>query len=248
MKMTKKILGFALAVCMAATSFMLPQTVTTKQAEAAKEKTYSNAYFSITVPASWAGKYTVYQSNKWNGIGFCSKKCYEESKGNMGTLFSVVAYTDDSYKEMPDYTILKKSGSQTYVKEEPTDVQYDGLSKAAIKEYSSLFKDRDKICATLKVTAPPKKAALKSVKNVSGKKAKVALEAKVAGAAGYEVAYATSKKFTGAKSKFTNKTAVTITKLKAGKTYYFRTRAYKTVNGKKIYSAWSRVKNIVIKK
>ena len=46
------------------------------------------------------------------------------------------------------------------------------------------------------MTAPPKKAALKSVKNVSGKKAKVSLEAKVAGAAGYEVAYDISKKFT----------------------------------------------------
>ena len=40
----------------------------------------------------------------------------------------------------------------------------------------------------------------------------------------------------GSKSKLTSK-----------KTYYFKVRAYKTVDGKKIYSAWSTVKSIKIK-
>ncbi|MBR6567367.1 MAG: fibronectin type III domain-containing protein [Clostridia bacterium] len=74
----------------------------------------------------------------------------------------------------------------------------------------------------------------------------------VSGATGYEVVYSTSKKFT----KKTTKTATikkaktkktTIKKLKKGKKYYFKVRAYKTVDGKKIYGALSSVKNVKIK-
>ena len=38
-------------------------------------------------------------------------------------------------------------------------------------------------------------------------------------------------------------TSKVLTKLKAGKTYYVKVRAYKTVDGKKIYSSWSKVKS-----
>ncbi len=59
---------------------------------------------------------------------------------------------------------------------------------------------------------------------------------------GYEVQYSTSKKFSSAKTKkvTSNKTtSVTLKSLKAKKTYYVRVRTYKTVDGKKYYSAWS---------
>ena len=39
----------------------------------------------------------------------------------------------------------------------------------------------------------------------------------------------------------------TIKKLTKGKKYYVRLRTYKTVNGKKIYSDWSAVKNVKVK-
>ncbi|MBR5451989.1 MAG: hypothetical protein IKV36_03225, partial [Clostridia bacterium] len=64
---------------------------------------------------------------------------------------------------------------------------------------------------------------------------------------GYEVQYSTSSKFTTktTKTKTITKnttTKTTITKLTAKKTYYVRVRTYKTVNGKKYYSAWSAAK------
>ena len=62
---------------------------------------------------------------------------------------------------------------------------------------------------------------------------------------GYQVQYSTSKKFTGAKTKTLTSyktTSVTLKSLKAKKTYYVRVRTYKTVNGKKYYSAWSSYK------
>ena len=36
-------------------------------------------------------------------------------------------------------------------------------------------------------------------------------------------------------------------KLKKGKRYYFKVRAYRTVNGKKVYSSYSAVKSVRVK-
>ena len=60
---------------------------------------------------------------------------------------------------------------------------------------------------------------------------------------GYEVYYATSKSGKYTKAKTTTSTSTTITKLATGKTYYFKVRSYKTVNGKKVYSSYSDIKN-----
>ncbi len=95
------------------------------------------------------------------------------------------------------------------------------------------------------------KPAIKSVKNVKGKKAKVTLKKKIKGANGYEIRYSLKKTMKSAKKatiKKANTLKVTISKLKKSKTYYFQARAYKTVNGKKYYSSWSGKKKVKIKK
>ena len=69
-------------------------------------------------------------------------------------------------------------------------------------------------------------------------------------ATGYEIQYATNSKFRGAKkvTVTNNKTdKKTISKLSGKKKYYVRVRTYKTVNGKKIYSSWSKVKSVKTK-
>lgn len=71
---------------------------------------------------------------------------------------------------------------------------------------------------------------------------------KVAGAKGYQLQYATSKKFKAKKTKSTTKTKYTVKKLKKKKTYYVRVRAYTISNGKKVYGKWSSVKKVKIKK
>ena len=43
------------------------------------------------------------------------------------------------------------------------------------------------------------------------------------------------------------KTAVTVSKLKSGKKHYVRLRAYKLVNGQKVYSEWGKVKKVKVK-
>ena len=68
---------------------------------------------------------------------------------------------------------------------------------------------------------------------------------------GYQIQYSTSKKFYKSKTKtvtFSKKTlSKTVSKLKSKKKYYVRVRAYKTVDGKKIYGSWSKVKTVKVK-
>ncbi len=88
-----------------------------------------------------------------------------------------------------------------------------------------------------------------SVKKVTGSKKTVAVTwSKVSGVNGYEVQVATDKKFKKDKKTVTVKkqktTKTTIKKLKAKKKYNLRVRTYKVSNGKKVYSAWSKVKTV----
>ena len=62
---------------------------------------------------------------------------------------------------------------------------------------------------------------------------------------GYQIVCATDKKFSKNVKKVTVSASTltkTVTGLKKGKTYYVKVRAYKTVNGKKIYGLYSSVK------
>ncbi|MBR1692209.1 MAG: hypothetical protein IJ711_05465 [Lachnospiraceae bacterium] len=67
---------------------------------------------------------------------------------------------------------------------------------------------------------------------------------------GYQISYSTSKKFKKAKKitikGYKNKSR-TIKQLKSRKNYYIKIREYKTINGKKYYGNWSKVKKIKIK-
>ena len=66
----------------------------------------------------------------------------------------------------------------------------------------------------------------------------------------YEISYSTDKKFKKAVTrKNTTKTSYTISKLKKGKTYYVRIRAYKVDStGKKVYGKYTSVKKVKVSK
>lgn len=91
------------------------------------------------------------------------------------------------------------------------------------------------------------KVSWKSVKNIKSGKV-VASWKKVVEADGYQIQYATNKKFKKAKSKTVKSTSVTLKKLKKKKTYFVRVRAYKVADGKKAYGKWSASKKVKIKK
>lgn len=93
------------------------------------------------------------------------------------------------------------------------------------------------------------KSNLNSAKSTSKKKIKASWS-KVGGASGYQVMWSTYKNFSknyktkSVTSKYLSKT---VTAAQSKKTYYVRVRAYKTVNGKKVYSPWSNTKKVKTK-
>lgn len=100
----------------------------------------------------------------------------------------------------------------------------------------------------LTTATKPATPTLKSVSNSSGK---VTLKwSNVSGESGYQVYYSTSKNgsYEKMKSVSTDTLKYTTSKLTAGKTYYFKVRAYVKVDGKVIYGAFSEIKSIAIKK
>ena len=93
------------------------------------------------------------------------------------------------------------------------------------------------------------KVKIKSLKALKKHKIKITY-VKKKGADGYQVCWAKNKKFKNNKKYTTKKStssAVTINNCKKGKKYYFKVRAFKYVDGVKIYGKWSSVKSVKCK-
>ena len=104
---------------------------------------------------------------------------------------------------------------------------------------------------TAQPAAPKNNKKVNVASAKAGKKSVKVTWKKVKGIKGYQIQYSTNKKFKkGNKTitvKSTKSTSATIKKLKSKKIYYVRMRTYKVVNGKKVYSAWSKAKSVKVK-
>ena len=141
-------------------------------------------------------------------------------------------------KNQTTKTILSKlkEGSTYYVR-------IATYKNTGSKIYSSWSKAK-------KVTIRPTGTSLSGVTNTGSGKVKVTwLRNK--SATGYRIQYSTDSKFkknvTTVNISKNQTTKVTLSKLKKGKTYYVRIATYKNVRNK-VYSSWSKVKKITIKK
>lgn len=102
--------------------------------------------------------------------------------------------------------------------------------------------------ATLNSPTSPKAT---TVKATAAKKAFTAKWTKVAGVTGYQVQYSTNAKFskvTTKNVKGAGKVLLAVKSLKGGTKYYVKVRTYKTIGGKKYFSAWSAAKAVTTKK
>ena len=120
-----------------------------------------------------------------------------------------------------------------------------------LSKYKVTIKFKGNYSGTKKLyfTIVPPKTTVKKL-TAGKKKITVNITKKSAQVTGYQIQYATNKKFSGAKSKTISSyktTKVALTGLSAKKYYYVRVRTYKKVSGKTYYSGWSTLKYVKTK-
>lgn len=111
---------------------------------------YRVSDFSLKLPDSWKNNYIVEKADKKKDfyVAFYAKKCYKKNK--QGWLFSIEKYRDESYQDMPSYELVGKWNGVYYVAVFPTDVQFEGAAKAAVKQYQKLSRSVEKVARSLR--------------------------------------------------------------------------------------------------
>ena len=160
-------------------------------------------------------------------------------------------YTSTAYNgsdKEPGVAIQDASGNDLT---EDVDYTLDYYNNLTVGKATVIVSGKGKyagVIAGVRFTIKPKTVTVKSVKKASSRKLNIVWASHKTQTTGFQIRYATTKKFKSGTYKtvtLTSKSATSkaLTKLKAGKTYYVKVRAYKTVDGKKIYSSWSKVKS-----
>ena len=158
---------------------------------------------------------------------------------------SKTSYTYDGKAKKPTVKVLNAKGK--VLKSSNYTVKYSNNVKAGKATVTIKFKG--KYTGTIKATytIKPKTTAITGATR-NGSKVALIWKKQATQTSGYQIQYATDKKFTKDKQIVTvsgaKKTSKTIKNLSENKNYYFRIRTYKTVSGKKIYSSWSKAKLI----
>ena len=143
-----------------------------------------------------------------------------------------------SYKKSTDSSWSSKSTTDTSVK--LADLSDGAKYKIKVVSYKTV--SEDEYYSTGKSTSIYTLQKVENVKVVtSGTNVKVSWS-NIAGESGYEISQSTRKNKTEIVSTY-NTTSGEFKTISArkGKTYYYKVRAYKAVDGKKIYGAWSKV-------
>lgn len=114
--------------------------------------TSSQVGFSLTLPASWAGQYSVVPSAA--SVLFLHKESAEQTGGAGGVLFSIIRYdgklAPGDVVGAGERYLVAQTDAYSYVLADPSDVEYTDASKAG---YQALAADIDGIGKT--VTAVP---------------------------------------------------------------------------------------------
>ncbi|SOB71250.1 Calcineurin-like phosphoesterase domain, ApaH type [Anaerobutyricum hallii] len=150
------------------------------------------------------------------------------------TTFTINTYRTDTEEKIDEtFSIAKVNESEN--KNQTEDKKQPATEK----------KDTTK---PIETAIAPKKAVLKKVKATGKKKVKIIVKKTSEKINGYEVILSTKKNFKKAKKVTTKENVVIVKKLKAGKKYFVKVRAFKKVGNKKIYGKYSTVKKVIVKK
>ena len=163
------------------------------------------------------------------------------NKVSGATGYRVYQY-DSKTKSYKLLTSLKGKNSYT-VKKLKSGTVYN----FAVKAYTKQSDGTVYWGSSVKVQFATKPAATDiALKSAAKKTAEISWN-KVSGASGYQIYYASSKDGDYKKLKSTTALSYKKTGLKSGKTYYFKVRAYKKVDGKTVYGAFGKIKSVKVK-
>lgn len=155
------------------------------------------------------------------------------------TTFTINTYRTDTEEKIDEtFSIAKVNESDN--KNQTDNTQTDNKKQPTTAKKNTT-KPAEKAVA-------PKKAVVKRVKALGKKKIKITVKKSPEQVSGYEVTLSTKKNFKNAKKITTKKNVITVKKLKAGKKYFVKVRAFKKVGNKKIYGKYSTVKKVIVKK
>ena len=155
------------------------------------------------------------------------------------TTFTINTYRTDTEEKIDEtFSIAKVNESDN--KNQTDNTQTDNKKQPTTAKKNTT-KPAEKAVA-------PKKTVVKKVKALGKKKIKITVKKSPEQVSGYEVTLSTKKNFKNAKKITTKKNVITVKKLKAGKKYFVKVRAFKKVGNKKIYGNYSTVKKVIVKK
>ena len=184
---------------------------------------------------------------------------------------STVILAWDKYDSADSYLILRrkmgesrftqiattKELSYTYTEAFPSATYYYSVQAVSTKWGGAIKSSYDKNFSVTTQGAIPTPTPAQTLKPktpavtvAAGKKQATLKWKKISNADGYVVYRATSKsgKYTVVSTiKKRSTVSYTNKKLTSKRTYYYKVRAYRTVNGKKVYSSYSKVKSVKVK-
>ncbi|MCR5736957.1 MAG: fibronectin type III domain-containing protein [Eubacterium sp.] len=201
--------------------------------------------------------YNVQSANELDGItGSGATAMFDYETGNyteLGRLYSQLGnpegyeaktITDDMMYVYvaPETTTPEETTPQETTSEEITPEATTKKEVTTAAESTTTQKVATSEKTSVKKVAPGR-VKISKAKNVKKKSVKITLK-KMSGIKKFEIQYATKGSFKAAKKKIVSKLTVKISKLKKGKTYFFRARAI-NANGAGV---WSKTKKVKIRK
>ena len=155
-------------------------------------------------------------------------------------------YTGSKIKPAPTV----KVGSKTLTAGTDYSVTYQNNTEVGTATVKIKGKGNYTAALTKTFTIVPKATTISSVSSPESGKAKVTWKKNTSGE-GYQIVYSKNTGFSSSNKKVVNKntaTSATIGSLTKGSVYYFKVRAFKKVDGKYIYGAFSSVKTVRVGK
>lgn len=214
---------------------------------------------STATPSEQTSQYALFTPGKviWNTEKLTTAPSAPANISVTGSRYNSISLKWSASAGADGYTVYRAAGKGVYSKiAETTSTSYIDKSLLTGTKYSykiSAVKKENSVSLesstgnVVSKTPQLSKSSITSLKKKGRKSASLRWK-KVSGAYGYQIRYGTNKKITKSrKTVYVKKGSAkskTISKLKKGKKYYFKVRAYRTVKGSKKYESWSSVKRI----